>query len=61
VKKDTAQEKMNKYFSRIGDNAQENLDILDLFFRQYTKVLTYMADKKNALAQQCARQVLVSK
>jgi hypothetical protein len=31
---------------------------LDLFFRQYTKVLTYMADKKNAIALQEARKII---
>lgn len=58
VSTDTAQQKMDKYFQWIRDNAWENLDILDLFFRQYTKVLTYMADKKNALASKKAREIL---
>jgi hypothetical protein len=34
------------------------MQILDLFFRQYTKVLTYMADKKNALAAKKAREII---
>ena len=55
---DTAQQKMDKFFNWIRDNADDNMQILDLFFRQYTKVLTYMADKKNALAAKKAREII---
>lgn len=58
VGKDTAQQKMDKYFKWISENAWDSLYELDLFFRQYTKVLTYMADKKNAIALQEARKII---
>lgn len=58
VSKDTAKQKMDKYFKWISENAWDSLYELDLFFRQYTKVLTYMADKKNAIALQEARKII---
>ncbi len=58
VDSDTAEQKMDKYFKAIGENAQERQNELDLFFRQYTKVLTYYADKKNALAKKYAKNIL---
>jgi len=58
VSKDTAQQKMDKYFKWISENEWDCLAQLDLFFRQYTKVLTYMADKRNAIAMQEAKKII---
>lgn len=56
--KDSAETKMSKFFENIKDNAEDRKLQLDLFFRQYTKILTYMADKKNAIAIQCATPII---
>lgn len=61
VSSDSAQDKMNKYFQNMSEHAEERQAELDLFFRQYMKVLTYMADKKNALALKEARKIISAK
>lgn len=61
VSSDSAQEKMDKYLQHLNDHAEERQAELDLFFRQYMKVLTYMADKKNALALKEARKIISAK
>jgi hypothetical protein len=55
---DTAEQKMKKFFDWISDSAQDKKQQLDAFFRQYAKVLTYMADKKNALAIKYATPII---
>ena len=58
VNSQTAQEKMDKYFEKIQENQSEHLQELDLFFRQYLKILTYFADRKNAIALREAEKII---
>ncbi|HRX63765.1 MAG TPA: hypothetical protein P5060_01535 [Candidatus Absconditabacterales bacterium] len=60
ISSDSAEEKMSKYFDKIGENAKLHEAQLDIFFRQYSKILTYTADKKNALAMQYAKPIIIS-
>jgi len=58
VSSDSAEQKMEKFFKWLSENAEEHLAELDLFFRQYTKVLTYMVDKKHAIAFKEAKKII---
>lgn len=40
----------------MQDNSQERIDELNFFFRQYTKVLTYMKDKERSIAYKIAEE-----
>ena len=57
---DSSEQKMKKFFDWINEDSIETKKQLDIFFRQYTKVLTYMADKKNALAMKHAMPIIQS-
>ncbi len=58
ISTDSADQKMNKFFKWIADESDDKKQQLDIFFRQYTKILTYMADKKNALAIKYATPII---
>ena len=57
VSSDSAQEKMTKFFDKTKDT-KDRKQQLDMFFRQYAKMMTYMADKNNALKIKYATPIL---
>jgi len=58
VPEDTIEEKMNKFLDDKKEGYQQKQAEVNFFFRQYTKVLLYMADKKNAIKRHFAIPIL---
>jgi hypothetical protein len=48
---------MTKFFDAT-ESTEERKQQLDMFFRQYGKMMTYMADKNNALKLKYAEPIL---
>jgi len=57
VSSDSAQDKMTKFFDAT-ESTEERKQQLDMFFRQYGKMMTYVADKNNALKIKYATPIL---
>lgn len=57
---DDDETKMNKFLDWISTDKDKYLRELNMIFRQYLKVVVYLADKKNAIALKVAEDSLIS-